>query len=226
MDAQFTCEQMLKSDAFGRIEKGIWYHNGTAVQAIRRVYTQNIWRKPLARWLANNEKTALCKLAHLAELGYVPRVLATTDNYHIRSFMEAEVLYRTNRPVPRKFFLEARRVLHNMRHSGVCHNDLAKEGNWLVCSGNNLPALVDFQLAFCFRDTRHTLFLTLCHEDLRHLLKHKRKYVGVTACEKGVLAKKSLLTRVWMATGKKVYLFFTRKILGWQERNGPCERDF
>jgi hypothetical protein len=63
----------------------------------------------------------------------------------------------------------------------------------------------------CFR-RRSRLFRLARYEDLRHLLKHKRRYApdALTAAERRVLARKSYLTRVWMATGKKVYYAITR----------------
>ena len=80
--------------------------------------------------------------------------------------------------------------------------------------------LTDFQLAACFRRRSH-LFRIACYEDLRHLLKHKRRYApdALTAAERRVLARKSLITRVWMATGKKVYYAITRG-LNFTDREG------
>jgi hypothetical protein len=56
------------------------------------------------------------------------------------------------------------------------------------------------------------LFRLARYEDLRHLLKHKRRYApdALTAAERRILARKTLITRVWMATGKKVYYAITR----------------
>src|SRR5690606_11052861 len=69
---------------------------------------------------------------------------------------------------------------------------------------------------------RGRLFRLAAHEDLRLLLKHKRKYAprGLTATERRILATKSLPARLWMATGKKVYLFVTRRLLGYMDREG------
>jgi hypothetical protein len=33
-----------------------------------------------------------------------------------------------------------------------------------------------------------------------------------------------LFARAWMATGKRVYLFVTRRILRWQDREGAGDR--
>src|SRR5262249_39714396 len=70
------------------------------------------------------------------------------------------------------------------------------------------------------------LFRIAAYEDLRHLLKHKRRYApdALTAAERRVLAKKSLLTRVWMATGKKLYYRITRDVLRVSDREGGGTR--
>ena len=85
--------------------------------------------------------------------------------------------------------------------------------------------LVDFQLAMTLTK-RGALARALGHDDLRHLLKHKRTYLPdrLTAREIRILAKQSLVSRVWMASGKKVYLFITRKILRWRDREGAGDR--
>jgi tRNA A-37 threonylcarbamoyl transferase component Bud32 len=226
MGARFDCEQILKKDAYGQVERGKWYGEQGPVTAIRRVYTRNPALRPMAKFLASNEVKSLQRLSALAATGQVPDLLEVTADYHVRSYIEGEVLYRCAKPLPPELFKHAKSLLKNLRKAGVCHNDLAKEGNWLVSEDGKHPALVDFQLAFCVTNKRNRLFLSLCRDDLRHLLKHKRKYYAVTASEIAVLKKKSLVTRIWMATGKKVYLFVTRGVLGWKDRVGPVERDF
>ena len=66
----------------------------------------------------------------------------------------------------------------------------------------------------------------LAHDDLRHLLKHKRTYLPhrLTAREKRILAQPSLLSRIWRSTGKRVYRFVTRRVLGWSDREGAGDR--
>lgn len=226
MKARFESEQILKKDAYGQVEKGTFHRDGVAISAIRRVYTKNPVLRPIALMLANNEKNSLSQLAELASSGQIPELLEVTKDYHIRSYIEGDVLYRAGKPLPPEMFKNAKTLLRSLRRAGVCHNDLAKEGNWLVSKDGKRAALVDFQLAFCFKNRKNKLFLSLCRDDLRHLLKHKRQYYRVTMSEVSVLKKKSLVTRVWMATGKKVYLFVTRGVLGWKDRIGPVERDF
>src|SRR5581483_2827552 len=84
--------------------------------------------------------------------------------------------------------------------------------------------LTDFQLATCFR-RRSTLFRIARYEDLRHLLKHKRRYApeALTAAERKVLARKSIVTRAWMVTGKRLYYAITRG-LNFTDREGRGRR--
>ena len=116
------------------------------------------------------------------------------------------------------YFRSAKKALRTLHRAGISHNDLAKEQNWLYADGR--AYLTDFQLASCFR-SRNRLFRIACYEDLRHLLKHKRRYApdALTATEKRVLARKSLITRAWMATGKKAYYAITRG-LNFTDREG------
>jgi len=113
------------------------------------------------------------------------------------------------------------RKLHG---AGVLHNDLAKEPNWLVLPDGR-PGLIDFQLAWV-RHRRGRMFRLLGREDLRHALKHKRQYCApsLSARERAILARPAWTSRLWMATGKKIYMFITRRILGWADREGAGDR--
>ena len=128
------------------------------------------------------------------------------------------------RPTQPDYFRQAMRLLRQLHAANVLHNDLAKETNWLV-TPEGRPALVDFQLASVLR-RRSRLARARGHDDLRHLLKHKRSYLPdlLTAREKRILARPSLLSRLWMASGKPVYLFITRRVLRWQDREGAGDR--
>jgi hypothetical protein len=114
--------------------------------------------------------------------------------------------------------------LRKLHRAGICHNDLAKEQNWLR-GRDGRAYLTDFQLAARF-PRRSFLFRIAAYEDLRHLLKHKRRYApdALTAAERRVLAKKSLLTRIWMATGKKLYYWITRDVLHVADHEGGGTR--
>jgi acyl-CoA synthetase (AMP-forming)/AMP-acid ligase II len=85
--------------------------------------------------------------------------------------------------------------------------------------------LTDFQLAACF-SSRSRLFRIAAYEDLRHLLKHKRSYApdALTPKERKILARKSLVARLWLMTGKKVYRAITRGLFNFTDREGGGRR--
>jgi serine/threonine protein kinase len=123
-----------------------------------------------------------------------------------------------------EYFRDALRLLRRMHAAGILHNDLAKEPNWLV-TDDGRAALVDFQLAMRPR-RRGRRFRMLAYDDLRHLLKHKRTYCpgALTAREQAILARRSPLAALWAHTGKPVYRFVTRGLLGWSDREGAGDR--
>ena len=86
-------------------------------------------------------------------------------------------------------------------------------------------AFIDFQLAW-YAPRRGRFFRIAAREDIRHLLKHKRTYrpKDLTQRELDILAHPAPLSRVWMAVGKPVYLFITRRLFGWSDREGADDR--
>ena len=117
------------------------------------------------------------------------------------------------------YFRSAKAALRTLHRAGISHNDLAKEQNWLY--GGGRAYLTDFQLASRFRRDS-ALFRLARYEDLRHLLKHKRRYApdALTAASAACSRARAFITRVWMATGKKVYYAITRGL----ERHRPRGR--
>ena len=181
------------------------------------------WARALARHLMRREHRALTRLGLGAGIEGIPRVLDLDSTRLTRSWIEGAPM-QIAKPRDPAYFRAASRLLRRLHAADVIHNDLAKETNWLV-TPEGRPALVDFQLAMTLT-RRRSLARALGHDDLRHLLKHKRTYLpeALTAREKRILAKQSLVSRVWMATGKKVYLFVTRRILRWSDREGAGDR--
>jgi RIO-like serine/threonine protein kinase len=177
----------------------------------------------LARRLAAREAAVLAELAALAGEARVPRLLAFDGRVVRRSFLPGTPLYETP-PRSRAYFVDALRVLRRLHRSGIAHNDLAKEANWLVTSGDGC-AIVDFQLATRAR-VRTAQFRRRAYEDLRHLLKHKRTYQpkSLTSRQRRVLDRPTWGTRLWRTLAKPPYRFVTRVVLGWPERTGPLER--
>jgi RIO-like serine/threonine protein kinase len=186
----------------------------------RDTTTAPIATRWLARRLAAREARALLALRAVPS---VPRLLTWDGQRLQRTWLPGVPLHRAGR-VDRAYFGEALRLLRRLHAAGVVHNDLAKEPNWLV-TPEGRPSLVDFQLAARPRH-RGELFRMLAHDDLRHLLKHKRTYCPqhLTQRERAILARRSAVAELWARTGKPVYRFVTRRLLGWADREGAGDR--
>ncbi len=208
--------QLLKADVFGRVRR-----IGDVV--VRDADHARPWARPLALHLMRREYRALTRLAQGPGIVGIPRALELAPRQLTRSWIEGAPM-QIARPRDPGYFRAASRLLRQLHTANVIHNDLAKETNWLV-TPDGRPALVDFQLAMTL-DRRGALARALGHDDIRHLLKHKRTYLPdlLTAREMRILARRSLVSRIWMATGKKVYLFVTRRILRWRDREGAGDR--
>jgi RIO-like serine/threonine protein kinase len=208
--------QTLKADTFGTISRD----GDRVIRDTRPAKTGAGW---LARYLMRRERRAL---AHLGGFGIdgLPALLASDRHTLTRRWIDGAPMHLA-RPRDPAYFRAAFHLLRRLHAAGVLHNDLAKETNWLV-TPRGTPALVDFQLASVNR-RRGALARARGHDDLRHLLKHKRTYLPerLTAREKRILATPSLVSRAWMATGKKVYLFVTRRMLHWRDREGAQDRN-
>ena len=211
--------QPLKSDLFGTV----WRDQERGRQfVLRDTSAARWWLAWLARRLCRREARALARLDGLPG---TPRLLADDARGLRREWIEGRPM-QVARPRNADFYRAARRLVAALHRRGVAHNDLAKETNWLV-TPTGQPAIVDFQLALVSR-RRGRLFRSLAREDLRHLLKHKRTYCPerLTARERRILARPALVSRLWMATGKPVYTFITRRLLGWADREGAGDRRF
>jgi hypothetical protein len=208
--------QLLKSDVFGRIRR-------VGDTVVREASHARPWARALALHLMRREHRALSRLALGAGIEGIPRILDLDVMQLTRSWIDGAPM-QIAKPRDPAYFRAALRLLRRMHTANVIHNDLAKETNWLV-TPEGRPALVDFQLAMTLT-RRGALARALGHDDLRHLLKHKRSYLPdrLTAREKRILTKHSLASRIWMGSGKKVYLLVTRRILRWRDREGAGDR--
>lgn len=204
--------QLLKSDVFGRIRRV-----GNVV--VREADHARPWARALARHLMRREHRALSRLALGAGIEGIPRVVDLDDLKLTRSWIEGAPM-QIAKPRDPSYFRAALRLLRRLHAANVIHNDLAKETNWLV-TPDGRPALVDFQLAMTL-DKRGALARSLGHDDLRHLLKHKRTYCpqSLTPVEQRLLLRRSWLRDTWFATGKPVYRFVTRRLLHWEDNEG------
>jgi len=211
----------LKRDVFGTVSRVQVSASDTGSECTCRDTTLAAtglgW---LARRLAAREAAALQRLRRVPG---VPRLIGWDGRCLLRSWLPGVALHRSG-AADRAWFREALRLVRRMHAAGVVHNDLAKEPNWLVAPDGS-PALLDFQLAMRPR-RRGRLFRMLAYDDLRHLLKHKRSYcpAHLTARQRAILARRSPLAAAWAHTGKPIYRFVTRSMLGWADREGAGDR--
>jgi predicted Ser/Thr protein kinase len=222
LSAQWTEGVLLKRDVFSSVERGRFRGVNGEVDAILRRIDQVPWWSYLpARHLFQRERRAL---AIVHDLNVAPPLLWAGRQALVRGFIDGVALHLVKPAGDVAYFRSAKQALRRLHRAGVCHNDLAKEQNWLV--GRDGRAYVtDFQLAACFR-TRSRLFRIAAYEDLRHLLKHKRSYApaALTPKERQILARKSIVASVWLATGKKVYRAITRGLFNFTDREGGGRR--
>jgi hypothetical protein len=222
LSARWIDGVLLKRDVFSTVERGRFRSEGGEVDAVLRRLDRVPWWSYLpARHLFARERRALARARGL-KVG--PELLWAGRQALVRGFIDGVALHLAKPTGDAAYFRSAKQALRKLHRAGICHNDLAKEQNWLRGSDGR-AYLTDFQLAACFR-TRSRLFRIAAYEDLRHLLKHKRSYApdALTASERKILARKSLVARVWLATGKKVYRGITRGLFNFTDREGGGRR--
>src|SRR5438105_8967888 len=215
-------ELVLKRDVFSTVERGRFAMPQGEVDAVlRRLDSVPWWAFPLARHLFARERNAL---ARAGALGVAPPLLFAGRSLLVRGFIDGVALHIARPQGDRGYFRSAKAALRKLHRAGICHNDLAKEQNWLR-GADGRAYMTDFQLAACFT-RRSRLFRVAAYEDLRHLLKHKRRYApeALTPAERRVLARKSWPTRIWMATGKRLYYWITRGMFRFVDREGGGPR--
>ena len=204
---------LLKADELGRIE--IIERNG--VRMIRRdIRAARWWARTFAKRAAAREARALAKLDGIDG---VPALLGWDGRELLRSYIAGSPMQQA-KPRDVAYYRDALRLLAQLHRRGIVHNDLAKEPNWLVRTDGR-PALVDFQIAWT-RGRRGRLFRLLAREDLRHLLKHKRTYCdhALSARQHAMLKTPALHSRLWRATGKRLYKFIARRVFGYWDNEG------
>ena len=204
---------LLKADELGRIE--IVERDG--VRMVRRdIAAARWWARLFARRAAAREARALVRLA---DIDGVPALLGWDGRELLRSYIAGAPMQQAQ-PRQRGYYRDALRLLSRLHRRGIVHNDLAKEPNWLVRADGS-PALVDFQIAWT-RGRRGRLFRLLAREDLRHLLKHKRTYcaAALSARQRAILQTPAPHSRLWRATGKRLYKLIARRVFGYWDNEG------
>jgi AMP-binding enzyme len=222
LSARWTEGFMLKRDVFSCVERGRFRTaDGDVGAVLRRIDEVPWWSYLLARHLFWRERRALDVVRGL-NVG--PELLWAGRRALIRGFVDGAAMHLVKPKGDVAYFRSAKATLRRLHRAGVCHNDLAKEQNWLVGSDGH-AYVTDFQLAACFRK-RSRLFRVLAYEDIRHLLKLKRSYAAeaLTPKERKIIARKSIFASVWLTTGKKVYKAITRGLFNFTDREGGGRR--
>jgi len=211
----------LKRDLFGEVRRLRAQRDGEGIECVQR---DTAMAARGVRWLARRLAAREARALHvLRRVPGVPRLVSWDGHCLVRSWLPGVPL-QAAAGVDQAYFREALTLLRRLHAAGLVHNDLAKEPNWLV-TPDGRPALVDFQLAMR-PHYRGRVFRMLAHDDLRHLLKHKRTYCPghLTARERRILARRSPLAATWAKTAKPAYRFVTRRLLGWADREGAGDR--
>lgn len=222
LSARWTEGVLLKRDVFSTVERGRYRDASGEVDGVLRRLDQVPWWSFLpALHLFTRERRALT-LANDLNVG--PKLLWAGRHALVRGFINGVALHLAKPVGDIGYFHSAKVALRKLHRAGICHNDLAKEQNWLRGTDGR-AYLTDFQLAVCFRK-RSKLFRIAAYEDLRHLLKHKRSYApeALTPKERKILARKSFVAQLWLATGKRVYRGITRGIFNFTDREGGGRR--
>src|ERR1700760_2448742 len=222
LSARWNEGVLLKRDVFSTVERGRFRGDAGEVDAVlRRLDQVPWWSFGLALHLFERERKALT-LAKGLDVG--PELLWAGRRALVRGFIDGVALHLAKPHGDVAYFRSAKAALRKLHRAGICHNDLAKEQNWLRGSDGR-AYVTDFQLAACFK-TRGRLFRIAAYEDLRHLLKHKRSYApdALTPKERKILARKSLVASLWLKTGKKVYRAITRGLFNFTDREGGGRR--
>ena len=219
-DARFIPETVHKRDIFSETISGTLDGVPGFPVVLRKLNGVPLYARPLAWWLARKEIRGLRAVQGIEGC---PVLIRADRTGLLRSWTRGTPL-QLARPADPAWYRDAKRLLREMRRAGVTHNDIAKPQNWLM-TPDGRAAVIDFQLATVHR-RRGRWFRIMAREDLRHLLKQKRAYAPalLTASETAMLNRKALPSRIWMATGKKLYNFITRRLMNWSDGEGTEDR--
>ena len=154
LSARWSEGVLLKRDVFSTVERGRFRDDAGEVDAVLRRLDQVPWwsiRSP--RHLFARERRALA-LARDLDVG-PETALGRTKSAGAR-------LHRRRRAASGEahgdlaYFRSAKLALRKLHRAGICHNDLAKEQNWLRGSDGR-AYVTDFQLAACFKTARQAV---------------------------------------------------------------------
>lgn len=212
----FEPDTVLKRDVFSETIMGHLRGQPEVRLALRNLADVPWYGRRLSQWLARREARALSAVQGIPG---TPRLLAADRRGILRVWSDGTPLHLA-RPSKPAFYHDARRILRDMRRRGVTHNDLAKPQNWLMAPDGRAE-LIDFQLASVHKRKSRS-FRIKGYEDLRHLARMKQRYAPhlLTAKEAHIAATRSVPSRIWRASGKRLYNFVTRRLMNWKDGEG------
>src|ERR1700712_505800 len=127
--ARWTEGVLLKRDVFSTVERGRFREPAGEVDAVLRRLDQVPWWSYIpARHLFGREARALA-LARNLDIG--PELLWAGRQALVRGFINGVALHLAKPHGDAGYFRSAKAALRRMHRVGICHNDLAKEQNWL-----------------------------------------------------------------------------------------------
>jgi len=212
---RFEPEVVLKRDHFSEIVAGRNAETGEKL-VMRRLSGLPWSTRWLARLLARREIRALQAVSGIRG---APRLIRADAEGILRSWT-AGLPLNLSPPSEKLWYDDARRILRQMRRRGVTHNDLNKPQNWLRMPDGR-AGVIDFQLARVHR-RKGVLYRLSAYEDLRHLLKQKRRYrpEALTPRERAMVERRTWPSRVWRHSVKPLYNFITRRLMHWSDSEG------
>src|SRR5512132_3355981 len=129
LSARWTEGVLLKRDVFSTVERGRFRADSGEVDAVlRRLDQVPWWSYGLARHLFGRERRALA-LARDLDVG--PKLLWAGRQALVRGFINGVALQQAKPHGDAAYFRPARQALRRLHRARICHNDLAKEQNWL-----------------------------------------------------------------------------------------------
>jgi AMP-binding enzyme C-terminal domain len=222
VEGRWTGTVVLKRDLFSTVERGRFATPDGEIEAVlRRIDDVPWWSFAIASHLFARERRAL---AVAGRLGIAPPLLFAGRRTLVRGWIDGVALQIAKPYGDRAYFVSAKAALRKLHRAGICHNDLSKQQNWLR-GRDGRAYLTDFQLASCF-SRRGLLFRLLAYEDLRHLLKHKHRYLqeGLTPAEWRLRTRKSKFASLWLITVKPLYERIMRGMFGYVDQEGGGAR--
>ncbi|MBV9462197.1 MAG: serine/threonine protein kinase, partial [Bradyrhizobium sp.] len=129
LSARWNEGVLLKRDVFSTVERGRFVSERGEVDAVlRRLDQVPWWSFGLALHLFARERKALT-LAKGLNVG--PELLWAGRRALVRGFIDGVALHLAKPHGDVAYFRSAKQALRRLHRARICHNDLAKEQNWL-----------------------------------------------------------------------------------------------